>query len=148
MVAAVVLVVGMAVFAAADAGAFLFGGKYTAVTPKDGVVRLEAAQFADGKARYFELKPQGKSIRFFVLKSPDGVLRSAFDACEVCFREGKGYSQDGQFMTCVNCGQKFHANRISELRGGCHPVPLAHTLEGGALRIQAAAIEGGARFFP
>ena len=33
-------------------------------------------------------------IKYFILKSSDGVIRAAFDACDVCWGEGKGYQKD------------------------------------------------------
>ncbi len=47
--------------------------------------------FADGKARHFRHKADDAiTIQYFILKSSDGVIRAAFDACDVCWRAGKG----------------------------------------------------------
>ncbi|MDF1551591.1 MAG: Fe-S-containing protein, partial [Deferrisomatales bacterium] len=62
------------------------------------------AEFADGTARFFgHQTADGVQVRFFVLKSSDGVIRSAFDACDACWAAGKGYRQDGDEMVCQNC---------------------------------------------
>ena len=61
---------------------------------------MPVATFDDGKAHYYEHKTGDITIRYFVLKSADGVLRAAFDACDVCWPAGKGYAQDGDFMVC------------------------------------------------
>ena len=55
-----------------------------------------ASDYADGKAKYYSYKtPQGLAIRYFLLKSSDGVIRAAFDACDTCWAAGKGYRQEG-----------------------------------------------------
>jgi uncharacterized membrane protein len=58
-----------------------------------------ASDFDDGKAKYYSYKsPQGLDIRYFLLKSSDGVIRAAFDSCDTCWSAGKGYRQEGDFM--------------------------------------------------
>ena len=105
-------------------------------------------EFQDGKARHFHhALADGTLVRFFVLRSPDGVLRAALDACEVCWREGKGYVQDGSFMLCRNCGRRFAAEQIGQYRGGCNPHPLPYQLQGQTLTIRLQDLQEGARYF-
>ena len=87
------------------------------------------------------------TIKFFVIKSSDGVIRAAFDACDVCFPAHKGYTQEGDFMVCNNCGRKFHTARINVVEGGCNPAPLNRTTADGQMVIRVADILSGARFF-
>jgi len=115
--------------------------------PADGVVKIPVADVSDGKAHYYKVTDSGAVIEFFVLKSPDGTIRSAFNACDVCYPAKKGYSQQGEFMICNNCGQKFHANRVAEVKGGCNPGPLPRVVEGDTLVIQLKDIQTGARYF-
>jgi uncharacterized membrane protein len=148
--------VGLACVAVLAAGAFwyLSAGSApspaapAAVAPVAGEkVSLPAAQFEDGKARYFEHKDGGITIRYFVLKSSDGVIRAAFDACDVCWPAGKGYAQDGDFMVCGNCGQRFKSIQVNEVKGGCNPAPLERRLENGTVVIQVSDILGGKGYF-
>ncbi len=125
----------------------VFEGQHKTVKAKNGEVTIPINKVNDGKAHYFSFKDQGKEVHFFVLKSSDGVIRAAFDACDVCFAAKKGYSQEGDFMICNNCGRKFHSTRINEVKGGCNPAPLNRTTEGDLLVIQASDILTGARFF-
>jgi len=81
------------------------------------------------------------------LKSADGVVRAAFDACDVCWRSGKGYTQDGDEMVCKNCGRRFASNRINDVQGGCNPAPLNRSVEGDHLIIQAEDIVRGRAYF-
>ena len=104
--------------------------------------------FEDGKARYFQMKdPGGIVIRYFVLKSSDGIIRAAFDACDVCWPEGKGYHQDGDYMVCGNCGRRFASVQVNEVRGGCNPAPLKREVVDGRLVIQTVDIQGGRQYF-
>jgi uncharacterized membrane protein len=104
--------------------------------------------FAAGKAQYYEYKTEdGIRIKYFIIKSADGVIRAAFDACDVCWREGKGYAQKGDFMVCRNCGQRFASLRINEVKGGCNPGPLAREIKGGNVVIKTSDILEGKRYF-
>jgi uncharacterized membrane protein len=106
------------------------------------------SMFEDGKARHFEQKTgDGKLIRYFIMKSSDGVIRAAFDACVVCWQEGKGYSQKDDVMVCRNCGRRFPSNRINDVTGGCNPVPLIRRVENGNVIIQAESLNEGKPLF-
>jgi len=121
--------------------------RYTAVQAADGAVRLPATTFDDGKAHFYSFVSGGKSIDLFILKSSDGVVRAAFDACDVCWPAHKGYRQQGDLMICNNCGQQFPSLRINEVKGGCNPSPLQRTVDGTDLVIGAADIAAGAGYF-
>jgi len=114
---------------------------------RDGAVRLAASTFDDGQARWYTYPADGVDIQFFVLKSSDGVIRAAFNACDVCFLAKKGYRQEGDEMVCNNCGQRFPSVLINEVRGGCNPSPLERTIEGDEVVIQVADILAGANYF-
>ena len=118
--------------------AFSFWGiKFTKLTPSNGVLNIPITDINDGKAHYFKVKADdGIMTSFFVLKSSDGVIRAAIDACDVCYRSGKGYVQEGDFMVCTNCGRKFASTRINEIKGGCNPAPLNRKIVGKNLVIQ------------
>ena len=104
--------------------------------------------FQNGEARFYS-HPTGSgiTIKYFILKSSDGVIRAAFDACDVCWREGKGYAQKGDFMICRNCGRRFASVRINDVQGGCNPAPLARSVRGDNVVIQVKDILEGAKYF-
>jgi uncharacterized membrane protein len=105
--------------------------------------------FNDGRARFFKYPaPDGTPIRFFILKSSDGVIRAAFDACDVCWPEGKGYFQEGDFMVCRNCGRRFASVQVNIVTGGCNPTALERTVVGDKLVVKVADIIKGSRYFP
>lgn len=104
--------------------------------------------FDDGKARHFQLNTQeGLTIKYFVLKSNDGVIRAAFDACDVCWPEHKGYYQDGDVMVCRNCGQRFASVKVNEVKGGCNPAPLEREIVDDNLVIRVKDILQGSPYF-
>ncbi len=119
----------------------------TAAKISGDAVTLPAAMFDDGQAHYFEHRQGGLTIRYFVLKSSDGLVRAAFDACDVCWRAGKGYAQEGDFMVCRNCGQRFASVKVNEVKGGCNPAPLERRVENGMVIIRVSDILQGKAYF-
>ncbi len=120
---------------------------YPLAVAEDGAVRLPLSTFDDQKAHFYTYMHEGRSIEFFVLKSKDGVVRAAFNACDVCFQSKKGYRQEGDEMVCNNCGNRFPSNKINELRGGCNPSPLDRIVEGDTLVILVEDIIEGQIYF-
>jgi uncharacterized membrane protein len=110
-------------------------------------VAYPVSLFEDGQARHFEFQDGGRTIRYFVIKSADGILRAAFDACDVCWPAGQGYYQEGDTMVCRNCGRKFASNLVNEVQGGCNPAPLTRKVENDMLVIHPDDIRGGAGYF-
>jgi|GEM_PF-305137 len=115
--------------------------------PKEEEIRIPLSEVSDGKAHYYSIEDQGTEIKFFVLKSRDGVVRAAFDACDVCFKHRKGYRQEGDNMVCNNCGMKFESNKINLVSGGCNPAPLDRKIEGDEVVISPSAVKQGAWYF-
>jgi len=104
--------------------------------------------FNDGKAKHFEYRSdQGPVIRYFIIKSSDGVIRAAFDACDVCWQAGRGYFQKGDYMVCRNCGRRFASILVNEVKGGCNPAPLQRRIEGDDVVIEARDILAGVSYF-
>jgi uncharacterized membrane protein len=123
-------------------------GKYEKVKAVNGVVTLPVAKLADGKARFYKFEDDGKAITFFAVKAPDGSFRTAFDACDSCYRSKKGYEQQGDKMNCNNCNQKFAINRLGpNASGGCNPGYLPNQQNGGTISIKTSDLQGGAKYF-
>ena len=110
-------------------------------------VSLPATLFEDGKARHFQHVAGDFKIKYFVLKSSDGIIRAAFDACDVCWPAGKGYYQEGDYMVCRNCGRKFASVLVNEVKGGCNPAPLNRRVENGNVIIEVKDILDGRQYF-
>ncbi len=122
------------------------GGTSPAAGPSE--VTYPAKTFQDGKARFYEYKNgDGITVKYFVVKSSDGVIRAAFDACDVCWPAGKGYVQKGDFMVCKNCGRQFASVRVNEVTGGCNPGALKREMAGDKLVIKGKDIVEGRKYF-
>ena len=145
-----VLVLVIAIVAAG--GWFLFGqgtagGPAIVEAGQDGKIRFAATDFSDGKAKFYRFNGQTGPIDFFVVKSSDGVIRSAFDTCDVCYKALKGYRQEGHEMVCNNCDMRFPTDRINVVKGGCNPAPLNRQQVGQTVVIASNDIEKGAWYF-
>lgn len=105
--------------------------------------------FDDGQARHFQIDiGNNVTVKYFVLKSSDGVIRAAFDACDVCWPSGKGYYQSGDYMVCRNCGKRFASIKVNVVKGGCNPAPLNREVVGENLVIQIRDIVNhGRKYF-
>ena len=116
--------------------------------PQGGDIRLSAKQFQDGRAHFYRyMTASGREIRFFVIQSPDGVIRSAFDSCELCYRQRRGYRQAGQAMVCNNCRRTFPSSGINMIKGHCNPSPVERAVEGDQVLLKAPNLELGAAYF-
>ena len=125
-------------------------GTATASTPvasTSTIVSFPVSLFEDGKARHFEHVDGKINIRYFILKSSDGIIRAAFDACDVCWPAGKGYYQEGDHIVCRNCGRRFASVLVNEVQGGCNPAPLIRSVDNGELIIQVKDIQQGRQYF-
>jgi len=148
LIAVVVAIVGVV----AAGGWFIFnhttaGAPELVSAGQDGKIRFAAADFNDGEARFYRFDGQTGPVDFFVVRSMDGIIRSAFDTCDVCFKSRKGYRQEGNDMVCNNCDQHFRTDMINVVKGGCNPAPLQRQLVGETLVISTSDIEKGAWYF-
>lgn len=124
-----------------------FFGHHKKVKATDGEILIPIKSVSDGKAHHYMYAGQDQEVKFFVVKSADGVIRAAFDACDVCYHSKKGYTQEGDFMICNNCGRKFHSDRINIVEGGCNPAPLDRVERDSHLVIKVDDVLEGARYF-
>ena len=114
---------------------------------KSDVISYQVSDFKDGKAKFYAYESNGVKIKYFILKSSDGVIRAAFDACDVCFKHKQGYYQEGDQMVCRRCGQKFPSSKVNEVKGGCNPAPLNRKIEGNKVIINKSDILEGEFYF-
>ncbi len=137
-------------FSTPQAQAFtgLFGGSMETATSKDGAIALDTAALGKGQSKHYTYTEGKTTIRFFLVRDNQGVLRAALDACEQCWREDKGYKLQDGAMLCVNCGMKFALNRIGLVRGGCNPHPIAFTLTNDTFSVTTQELLAGAHYFP
>jgi len=97
-------------------------------------------------AKFYEYDSSGTKIRFFAIKAKDGSIKTAFDACDVCFGSKKGYRQEGNNMICNNCGNKYPISGLGTKNlggGGCWPGYLPSKIQGESLIIENSKLEEG-----
>ena len=121
--------------------------KYSKVQIENGEIKLPLKKMHDGRPHYYKQELNGKDIKFFVLMDNEGIVRVAFDACDVCFPEGKGYRQEGDFMICNNCGQQFHESKINVIKGGCNPAPVERIFDQNYVYIAVESLADGSSYF-
>ena len=142
-----VLLAGAAAFYVTQGGESGIATASAPVASTSTSVSFPVSLFEDGKARHYEHVDGKFNIRYFVLKSSDGIIRAAFDACDVCWPAGKGYYQEGDHMVCRNCGRRFASVLVNEVQGGCNPAPLIRSVDNGKLIIQVKDIQEGRQYF-
>lgn len=151
----IVIAAAVVIAVAAGLGLFLFPGVDSPTPPADaptagdGRFSFAVSRFDDGQARHFDFADteSGTIIRYFIVKSADGVVRAAFDACDVCWPEDKGYVQEGASMVCRNCGRSFESVKVNEVQGGCNPAPLKRTIRGDQVVIRVEDLKKGRGYF-
>lgn len=122
--------------------------KAISAAPGPAVVRIPLVDLDGGQARFFDYTAgDNQQVRFFAMKSSDGVYRAALDACDVCWQAKKGYVQDGDDMVCRKCGRHFHSAKINEVMGDCNPMGLPRTIADGHLVIPVSGLEAGRAVF-
>ncbi len=140
----------------AVAGILALSGMLVSLSAIQGAAAAKPAEeviypvktFQNGDARFYSYPAgNGVTIKYFVLKSSDGVIRAAFDACDVCFEARRGYEQKGDFMVCKNCGRRFASVRVNVVEGGCNPAPLTRAIKGDKIILQVKDILEGKQYF-
>ena len=76
-------------------------------------------------ALFFPVDIDGIRMEVLAVKTSDGVIRTAFNTCQVCYASGRGYFvQTGTLLVCQNCGNRYRMNQVERRAGGCNPVPI------------------------
>lgn len=94
-------------------------------------------------AKWYPYDSDGVEIRFFAVKSNDGEIHVAFDACDVCYQEKKGYRQENIQMVCNNCDNSYPIKLLGteNEQGGCWPSYLPMEIEDDYLIILISDLE-------
>jgi uncharacterized membrane protein len=138
------------VFISQPRAAFLrmFGDSVEKFVSRDGNIMIDVSSLAKVKSRHYRYEEGGRAIRFFIVRDEQGTVRAAIDACEVCWKAGKGYQLTDGAMLCVNCGMKFPLHRIGLVAGGCNPHPFRFRIENESVIIETQELMLGIGYFP
>lgn len=77
-------------------------------------------------------------VRFIVIKKNEAAFGVGLDACDICGPTGY-YERDDE-VVCKLCDVVMNISTIG-FKGGCNPVPLSYTLNGGNMVIQTQNLE-------
>ena len=110
---------------------------------------FDKKSFDDGKAQFINAEAGGKTVYFFIVKDKNGVYRAAANACQVCADAKMGFRQEGNFMVCNTCGNRYPMEKIATEKGGCNPVPISPNLqvEDGNIIVQELDLKQIINFF-
>jgi uncharacterized membrane protein len=85
------------------------------------------------------------------VKLADGSIRTAFNACQVCYDSGRGYfKQEGNELVCQNCGNRYTMDQVGLNAGGCNPAPIGEeyrTSDGKTITISQDVLNAGRVLF-
>ena len=107
-------------------------------------MRVPLSEVQDGNLHLFTLQVNGQSLRFMVIKKPNG-WGTALDACQICGAEG--YRQDGQNVVCRHCGSAIYIPSIGE-KGGCNPIGVPAHVDGTDIVLDVASLTQAATEIP
>jgi uncharacterized membrane protein len=109
-----------------------------------GFVGVPLSALEDGRLHRFGYTVLDRTVRFLALKTADGKVRTALDACKIC--GSFGYVQEDSQLICLNCSAEINPLTVGA-GGGCNPIPLESEVSLEAVRVRAAALEDQAPLF-
>ena len=121
----------------------LFGTNSTNPQNVSDFVKIQLSEITD-KAKWYEYDLGGEKVKFFVVKTSNGSIKTAFDACDVCGWYKKGYRQEGDYMVCNNCGNRYPISSLgteNKNPGGCWPGYLPNAVDGDNVVIKKSDLE-------
>jgi high-affinity iron transporter len=116
----------------------------TPVSFMNGAVSIPLAQVSDGDLHRYQVREGGTEVRFLLYQKPDGKVVAVFDACEICGPVGFFKGPNG--LVCKNCASPINSQSVGT-PGGCNPIPLKSTTNGGAIVIQEADLAAHIKVF-
>jgi len=115
-----------------------------AIAAAGNEVRIPVSEVQDGKMHLFTISAGGQSLRFMIIKKPNGY-GTALDACRICGAEG--YRQDGQNVVCRHCGSAIYVPTIGEA-GGCNPIGVPSRVDGADLILDVSSLAQATKEIP
>lgn len=123
------VIAGLVVVLLVVVGTAIGGKKDTDKTEKTdqasgGDLKIIKSELTD-QAKFYPYEVNGIDMEVLAFKATDGTIRTALNTCQVCQNSGRGYYvQEGDQLICQNCGNRFRADDVELIKGGCNPVPI------------------------
>lgn len=84
----------------------------------------------DNTATYINYEVDGVVVQIIAIRGSDGLVRLAFNTCEVCYPSPNAYFiKKENYFECQNCGSRFQVDKLGLLSGGCNPKPVEEKIE-------------------
>lgn len=111
------------------------------VKSKDEVI-IPLSDISD-EVSFYSFDSDGVKIKYFAVRDSEGDVHVAFDACDLCYNEKKGYRQIGDVMKCINCGNQYPINGLGteNTYGGCWPSYLPIEIDEENITIKITDLE-------
>ena len=120
--------------------------RYPAPPVSGSDIVITIADLPQDAPQFYTINAGGKPVSFFVIRLSDKVI-SYFDACVNCYRQKMGYGFERSFMVCRACSTNYSIYKLDKGIGGCYPIVLKGTVDGGTYRIPVASVEAQAGKF-
>jgi|SRR5579875_231572 len=109
------------------------------LTAAGNIVRVPLSDMSGNVVRFYSVDVQQASIRFLVIRKPNGGYATALDACQIC--GPIGFRVQGSTLICRNCGAPINTAEVG-LPGGCNPIAFPSRVVGSNIVINLSAISG------
>jgi len=76
----------------------------------NGEIRIAKAEAADGELHRYSAKVNGKPVRFFLYRKPNGEVATVFDACTIC--GAIGFFKTSTGVVCKNCSAPINPQSV------------------------------------
>jgi len=121
--------------------------QFTMVAEKP-LISIDADSLKKGDVQFFVYKSSaGNKIRFLLARDSTGKIKAAFDACKLCYVYRKGYFFSDGYLVCRYCGNHYKLEAMESGEASCAPMMLPFQMDGHAVTIKAADLEGGQKLF-
>jgi uncharacterized membrane protein len=115
--------------------------------PYDGSkVQIERGLLKEGIPVFYAFQDGNETIPFFVLNVKNEI-HSYFDACNDCYRNKLGYRYEDGKIICNFCNESYQIYKLKDGMGGCYPIKLKGTLNGGIYEIDKESLIEGKKYF-
>ena len=145
------VVIALALMTTSSSAGSLIANQQAEIVPavevkaQSGSVDVDLEIIKDGHLHRFAYRASsGEMVRYIVILKGGSAYGVGLDACEICGATGY-YERDNQVI-CKLCDVQMNKATIGT-RGGCNPIPISYSIEGGKLKVPQSELENSARIF-